>query len=514
MTEASNPSHDPAALRVSIAPDRLTARLHVPAGFDRALLQPDLCAATLQQAGVEINDKVRRAIDRLVRDAQAPGLEIAHTVARAQPPVHGQDGRVEWRVDENPETDTPPPAPPEPNPNDDVDNNRDDNDNDDDDDGAVNHYDRSAFTIVKSGDTLGHIHLPTVGEDGRDVTGQTLQARQGQEAQLTFDETILLDAGSNLIAQTSGALMRADGHAMIEPQLEIPEYVDFSTGNINFNGDVVVQKGVRDCFTLKAEGDIEVRGLIEAATIIAGRDLIAAGGFAGREQGNAQIGGCLKGRYLDNIRGQVEEDLCIDREIINCRLTVHGSVLSPSGSVIGGRLAVTRQLQINQLGSPAGASTEILIGCVPRYEPLADELGEIVERYEKRRQELIEEQNMYNELAAQGRPAMTDKQREVDLASELSRIETCLQKGRPTLDKLHEVIARECTVDVSVERRLCHNVRFIFAGKAFTIRDDMRGPVQIAKNDGGELVYRRRDGPLSPITDIADVNAHAPRRAA
>ncbi len=57
--------------------------------------------------------------------------------------------------------------------------------------------------------------------------------------------------------------------------------MDFSTGNIDFEGDVRVLKGIRDIFEVRATGNIEVGGLIEASTIDAGGSVFAKGGMAG-----------------------------------------------------------------------------------------------------------------------------------------------------------------------------------------------------------------------------------------
>ena len=63
--------------------------------------------------------------------------------------------------------------------------------------------------------------------------------------------------------------MRDRKSAKVSNTLEIDQNVDFSTGNIDFPGNVIVHRSVKDCFTVKARDDIEVRGLIEAATLIA-----------------------------------------------------------------------------------------------------------------------------------------------------------------------------------------------------------------------------------------------------
>jgi len=61
--------------------------------------------------------------------------------------------------------------------------------------------------------------------------------------------------------------------------------VDFVTGNIFFNGNVVVCGTVLDGFEIKADGDIIVSKIVESATLTAGRDVIVKGGVLGRGKG-------------------------------------------------------------------------------------------------------------------------------------------------------------------------------------------------------------------------------------
>ena len=331
-------NESPQNLRVSLASDKSSASLTVPGRPDPKVVPEEAGEAVLREAGVEITARVRQAVAELFQQAHDSEHPVIGEVARATPPADGTDGYIEWTIDR--ERDDPSDA--EPNATTD----------------KVDYRAMSAFLMVQPSQVLGQIHEHTDGEDGRDVTGKTLPAKAGKPAKLDTDESILIDASGTVIAQQEGVLKRDGTKASIRKLLDVPGYVDYSTGNIDFNGDVTVQQGVRDRFLIKATGDVQVRGLIEAAMIETGRDLLAEGGFAGRERGNARVGRDLIAKYLDNVQGQVFGDLKVDREIINCELTVHGGVSSPSGSIIGGRIRVTDAIHVACIGSGGGVATE------------------------------------------------------------------------------------------------------------------------------------------------------------
>jgi uncharacterized protein (DUF342 family) len=480
---------------VIIADDKTTAELIIPAGCDRSMLTEQLLLGLIRGEGVEVTDFTTKAVRGLLGAPIDGEHDTAIEIARIQQPVHGVDGAIRWIVDEkNADKTTDGPT--------------------NGTDAAVCFYDRCAFVMVQAGDVVGKVTPATLGQDGRDVTGANVPARSGKDPALQLDETLMKRADGSLIAQQDGVLYREKGKAQVRKYIEIREYVDFSTGNIDFDGDVLVGRGVRDCFIVKATGNVEVRGLIEAATINAGKDLIANGGFAGRERGNALIGGCLRGRYLDNVHGHVKQDLCIDREVINCELLIDGAITSPRGSIIGGRVSPTGAVEIASLGSPAAVPTELVIGSVPALEPFARKLEQIVFALTADKAKLTDEQDIVNKLTAHGRMTATDRERQTEIMFELSTINTTLDKAQRTLDSLNDEIGKRRRVDVTVHHLVNPGSTLILDGCRYKIYNDLKGPVRFFM-DGKKFVYRQGEAPHHPVADIADVSTDkSARRAA
>jgi uncharacterized protein len=479
-------NESPQNLRVSLASDKSSASLTIPGKPDPKVLPEEAGEAALREAGVEINPRVRQAVAELFEKARNSEKPVTGEVAFATPPANGTDGYVEWTVDDAKEDARPPDAAPS--------------------DGTIDYRNVSAFVMVQPSQVLGNLHQHTEGEDGRDVTGKTLPAKAGKPAKLETDESIFVDAAGTVIAQQDGVLRRDGSKASIRKLLEIPGHVDYSTGNVDFNGDVEVNQGVRDRFVVKAGGDVQVRGLIEAAMIETGQDLRASGGFAGRERGNARVGRDLIAKYLDNVQGQVFGDLKVDREIINCELTIHGAIDSPNGSIIGGRVRVAGAVSVACIGSGGGVPTELLIGSIPRLEQplhrlvaMSHELAGSEEKYE-------EEQRL---LAMSRRPSATEKERQCELMFEIAETQTALHKARAASDALAQHISAKRVVDVRVTRKLFHGVRFRMGDVVYRITDEIKGPLRIELSGRNELRYRVGDGNPKPLNEIADIQTTA-----
>lgn len=496
---------DRCELNSKIDDDGLTARLIVPESFDRAQLTPALCQAMVMRAGIELASTSNALIDKFIADAKAePGLFYG-VIARGTPPTHGQDGYIEWTLDRRGEAtaDNPDAA--------------DATDAEAADDAAraagdnadpSSFYERSVFTIVSTGDVLGRVHPPVYGIDGRDVKGKNLAAREGKPVDFQHDESIMVARGNQIIAQADGVLDRSGKVICIRDTISVDQNVDFNTGNIRFSGNVVIQKGIRDCFKVEADGDVEVHGLIEAATVITGGELRAMGGFAGREQGKAQVGTNLKAKYLDAVQSHVRGDLMVDREVINCSTTVLGRIDCPHGSIIGGQTLVAGSLEVAELGAEGMPMTTIQIGVVPHLDPLIDKLSTLVGKLTERRQKLLNEHETIEQTSGK-RVTNVHKERLCELMYEIAAVQAHLDRAEPSMRRACEKAESMRSVDVRVNKQVHPNTVLVCSGLSYRIRSGMKGPLRIFLDDKGQLKVERDGGGGAMLARQADLSQAA-----
>jgi uncharacterized protein (DUF342 family) len=379
-------------IRLIISPDNTRAELLIG---PRALpdnVTIDEATSLLFECGIEPDNAIRERAKAII-DAWEEETEQLGVVVEGSSPKNGENGRIDWDKaigeDESiaddaqgPESqaaqaagadaDEPkPPAKAEAQP--------------------VSFYDRCAFVFVKEGQRLGRVVPPTDGEDGLDVFGNAIAAKPGRAVSLRVDDSILLASDGEMTAQLDGVLSRSRDKASVKQYLELPQGVDFSTGNIDFDGDVKVINGVRDLFKVSATGNLEIAGLIECAQIQAGGDIVSAGGMAGREEGTLRAGGDLTIRYIDSTHVTVGGSLRIEREAINCEITVNGKIESPQASIIGGRTSCIGPIEVAALGSHGGTHTTVIVGCVPPLEEKLTQLDAIIARLESTKEKADEE---------------------------------------------------------------------------------------------------------------------------
>ncbi|MEX1090683.1 MAG: FapA family protein [Phycisphaeraceae bacterium] len=464
-------SQDPPSIRAVISPDGLSAELVIPADSEPPA-SVESCVDVLRQAGVVVDEAVISTVAALLEHGTHNSGSLRGIVARGQAPQAGQDGRIEWLV------------------------------NCPKDDATLSFYDRSSYTMVTKDQVLARIIAPVVGTAGRDVLGQVIAAPTGNPVDVRLHESILQDAHGQLVALTHGALDNSSPVWRVQRLISVKEWVDFSSGNIDFHGDVVIGTGVRALFTVKATGTVKVGQIIEAATVECGGDLIT-GGMAGGEHGRVKIGGNFVSRYLENVVGDVTGDLCVSKSIVNCTLVIHGAMRCAGAVLIGGRQTVVGDVDVASLGNSADLPTELVLGCVPRLEPIAAEVDVIHHKLQAQHGSLLAEQTQLESAHCIG-PSAQVRERLTEIAFELPRITRSLAKARAAQEKLRHDIAALRTVHATVRRCLHAGTVITLRGQSWRIREDIAGPVIITCQQDGSLVVGHGRGSSLLLTQIAD----------
>jgi len=490
MTHAI-PSQD---IQIKFSSDKSEALILLRGDFPRSALSASYCRFHLESAGVKVTPAVAGAIDKLMVNLPPDGTEARVIIARRTEPKHGKDGWVQWIEDEAGKSTTKPTKPADPVANA-------SNTASADNLQSLSFYNCSSYIMVRTGQVVGKIHPPTPEQDGCDLAGSALKAKPGKPAAVQLNESILCDAQGRLIAQIEGVLQRNHLKAKVSPVLDISSYVDFSTGNIEFKGDVLVHQGVRDCFSIKATGSVEVHGLIEAAIIECDVDLVARGGIAGHQRAKIKVGQHLIARYLDNVIGEMVGDLQVEREAINCDLIVGGNVRMPHAALIGGRLVVTGNADIGTIGSNAGVATELVFGSVPLLESklkqLDDEAIKLIRQQETMRHEQQFLEGQKRSLSPQQKERMTE------VMYELHQSQESLKTVQSAAKEIRDTIAQHRSVSFNIQRRLHQATRITIRDRTYRVDKDVAGPLTIGLDHKGNPVIAKSSSAPVPLTTIA-----------
>jgi hypothetical protein len=482
------------AISVEISEDETVATLRVASGVKVSDCDREAVLAYLAEQQIQLQPDSRDAIDSLLAAIrEKPGEAHSVVVARGKPPEHGRMGRLQWEDAFDPEKAAERGEKPG-----------------DDDHGAC-HYTRSAFTMVKAGDHLATLMKPTDGVDGYTVRGKTIAARDGKPAQIKFDRSVIVRDGGQVVAGEAGALSWRSGELKIISHLEIDDFVDFSTGNIEFDGDVTVHRGVRDCFVVSAAKDLRIRGMVEAADVIAGRDARLEGGVAARDKGRVYVERDLFARYIDSAAVVVGRHASVEKEIVNADLSIGGALSAPSGAIIGGETTVGGAIELAEIGSSAGSSTLVTLGAMRDFDELKGKLGSLATLADEMHRKAKEQYDMLTANASKLTASQAEQMTELQFS--LATLDAIRGKMSQADEKIATVVAKHTDIELTVHRLIHAGVRVRIGGFEAKFKDPIKGPVRITLGASGRPVLTdlvtesARD--LSQITPVHAIDDNA-----
>ncbi len=233
-----------------------------------------------------------------------------------------------------------------------------------DEHGNMDYRSTNFVCSVKTNDVICDLLPPVPGTPGVRLDGSELPPKPVRPAQISVGKnTALTEDGSHLIATKDGNLKFGDGRFYVTDMLELRGDVDYSTGNIDFVGDVRVYGGVREGFMVKATGNIRIDGLVEAATIEAGGDLAIAQGVVGNNVAVLRCKGDLKAKYLESVEVHGGKNISAEC-IINSQVFCDDSVMVNSGRgvIVGGSVSAANLIKAKVIGAQSDRLTELTLG--------------------------------------------------------------------------------------------------------------------------------------------------------
>jgi len=265
------------------------------------------------------------------------------------------------------------------------------------DENNVNHYELNLINHVMAGDWLGERKDPTPGTPGKSVTGKVIPAIPGRNIPLLYDRKSVKEIYENgvttLISRKNGAVYYKGDSIGVYDYLEIKGDIDFSTGNINFDGYMSVKGTVEDNFSVVASNDIEILGEygVGAADKISSREgnIYIKGGIAGKNKAVVRCKKNLYVKFLSDITVECEGNVYVGFYCMNSNVRAKQLIVeSPRGRIIGGKIDVDVKVSAAEIGNRSESRTYIRVRGFDRNE-LKMELDRTMQELEENKKEII-----------------------------------------------------------------------------------------------------------------------------
>jgi len=233
------------------------------------------------------------------------------------------------------------------------------------DDGSVDFRQVNMLKTVEK-DQLLAVKIPAQkGEDGIDVRGNPIDSTGPDKPLPAGKNTYISEDGLSLYASLSGRILREKEKFQVENILAIEGDIDFSTGNIEFNGDVAISGDVLTGFRVKSDGDIRIKGTVEGAEIISTKGSIhIKRGIVGQEKARILAKEDIYADFINEATIEAGNDVEVGEYIINSTISAERDVRATNGRgmIIGGKIYAGQSIAAKVIGSQNNVRTEVRIG--------------------------------------------------------------------------------------------------------------------------------------------------------
>ena len=344
------------------------------------------------------------------------------------------------------------------------------------DDGTVDFFHLNTMNHCKEGQLLAKLFKEDPGQYGQSIIGERIKPRDVKKLTLKFGRNITRSEDrTELRSEVNGHVSLVDGKVFVANVYQI-ENVDNSTGNIEYEGAVQVSGNVNSNFSIKAQGDVTINGVVEGAYIEAGGNITINRGNYGMNKGVLKAGGKIFSKFIEKATG-IADGYIETEAVLHSRVMSKDEVIvvSHKGYITGGEVSATKAIRVKNLGSPMGADTIVEIGVDPaikkRYEELMESIREtrkllesirpvIVATSEKIKQgaQLKATQVLYFKKLAQ-----TSKQKQEQLVQEEAELEA-----------LNSVMRASTKAEIVVSGKVFPGTKIVISDVSMIVKDPMQ----------------------------------------
>ncbi|MFD0959507.1 DUF342 domain-containing protein [Paenibacillus chungangensis] len=341
-------------LRVQTSPDKLSAFITFARMTEDFACTPEELGRFLRSKGI-VHGLHTEVLEQICLNPLAYCKEQT-LIAQGQSPKPGRNGSISFVYDKNADTGALA----------------------QDEHGKVDLKQVTKLNNVNRGQLLAELLTPTAGPVGHTVTGEELEPVMGKPAHFKIGKNVVMNGeGTALYAAIDGLVAITEkGKINVFPVYEVNGDVDYSVGNIDFVGTVVIRGNVLSGFKIHATGDIRVVGGVEGAELASNGSIEITGGIMAGGKGSVKAAGDVRCSFIQEGNVIASGNIVVSQSIMHANVKAGGSVIcsGAKGLIVGGVIQAGTSVQARMIGNSMSTATFVEVGVNPE---LRDELQEL-----------------------------------------------------------------------------------------------------------------------------------------
>ncbi|MCK5541180.1 MAG: DUF342 domain-containing protein [Desulfobacterales bacterium] len=229
-----------------------------------------------------------------------------------------------------------------------------------DSEGRIDFKERGEIPFVEKDTFLAAKIFPEDGIAGINVLGEIMPVEEPLD--------MVFVAGTGVRESDDGVKIYADidgqpnldplGNISVFPELKIDGDVCFESGNVEFDGNIIVSGMIKEGFTVKgASLTIEQ---IEGAEVDLTGDLSVSSGIV--DANLIKVKGNIQAKYVNNSKIYGFGDLIVQKEILDSKIRVSGACINEGGTIIASDISAKMGIDAGNIGTMGSRPSTLKVG--------------------------------------------------------------------------------------------------------------------------------------------------------
>lgn len=273
-------------------------------------------------------------------------------------------------------------------------------------DGKVDLKEVNKLKNIKRGQLIAELIEPLPGPAGTTVTGDLIPPKFGKRARFKIGKNVVMNGEQTaLYAAIDGMITLTEkGKINVFPVYEVNGDVDYSVGNIDFVGTVVIRGNVLSGFRVRASGDIRVVGGVEGAELESEGSIEITSGIMAGNKGSVKAGRNVKSSFIQDGIVYAGEDVIVSQSIMHSTVKAGKNVIcsGAKGLIVGGLTQAGEQVTVRTLGNAMSTATAVEVGVNPQLREELLTLRTTIKQSRENMEKTEKALTLLDQLAAAG----------------------------------------------------------------------------------------------------------------
>lgn len=262
--------------------------------------------------------------------------------------------------------------------------------------GELDYRDAEWFETVDEGQKLAVYHSAEKGKNGITITGKVIPAKHGKTKNFLVGKGFKRLADGRTYVSLRHGIVTLQENRLDVSRLLVVQEVNTTTGDVEYDGNILIEGNVGSGSKITASRDVIVRGFVEGAHIVCGGSVFLQKGMNGSSGGSIQAEGDVVGYFFEvadvHAGGNIQGDY-----FFKSSLHTQGIVkcVGKKGVIAGGNIFAEKGIKTMDIGNAVGLPTYVRLGNIENIRNKEKALEDSIKNVT---QELVTLQNAHAEF--------------------------------------------------------------------------------------------------------------------